>query len=125
MKRTGLIIAVLAVAACAELGRQPGAPSEKFRFDVRAVDEYGYTGPVGSKRPLSYQFCVPNTPGDRATVQQIDPSARFLSGVPGRPGCTEDRILAIGSTDQPNWRRVLDAIADLPYVDVIRLTKFE
>jgi hypothetical protein len=55
-------------------------------------------------------------------VIELDPAARFESEVAGRAGCTTDEILVFASTEGPNWRGRLYAIAALPYVKSIRRT---
>lgn len=110
---------LMALAACAT---EPSTGVEKIRFDMKKVDESGFEGPADGKRPVDYQFCVPNDLETRMAVMELEPAARFESGVAGRAGCTADEILVFASTEGPNWRGRLYAIAALPYVKSIRRT---
>ena len=43
----------------------------------------------------------------------------------GRVGCSGGELLCIGSTHQPGYREVLDALTRLPYVTRIEQAFFE
>jgi len=112
-------MAAILLGACVT---PPPKGIEKVRFDLRKVDSNGLEGPPAGKRTVNYQFCVPNTVDKRMEINELDPAARFESGVAGRPGCTADEILVNTTTGAPQWRGRLEAIAALPYVKSIRRT---
>jgi hypothetical protein len=112
----GVLMALVACVTAPPLG------FEKIRFDLKKVDADGLEGPPDGKRPVDYQFCVPNNLDTRMAVIELDPGARFESEVAGRAGCTTDEILVFASTEGPNWRGRVYAIAALPYVKSIRRT---
>ncbi len=117
--RISCLIAVLLLGACVT---PPPKGIEKVRIDLRRVDADGYEGPPAGKRVVNYQFCVPNTIEKRMEINELDPAAKFESEVAGRAGCTADEILVLTSTQAPQWRGRLEAIAALPYVKSIRRT---
>jgi hypothetical protein len=121
MRWAAAFAVLMALVACAT---EPSTGVEKIRFDLKKVDANGFEGPPDGKRPVDYQFCVPNDLQTRMAVIELEPAARFESEVAGRAGCTPDEILVHASTDGPNWRGRLNAIAALPYVQSIRRTPF-
>jgi len=86
---------------------------DKIGFDLDQLDELGLYGPEDGKRSRSYEFCVPNDLAAIATVQSIDPTLMLYPQSPGRIGCDETQVLAIGETHQPNYREVLINLASL------------
>jgi hypothetical protein len=92
---------------------------DKIGFDLDQLDELGLYGPDDGKRSLSYEFCVPNDVAAIETVQSIDPTLMIYPQSPGRIGCNETEVLAIGETHQPNYRDVLINLASLDTVDRI------
>lgn len=101
-----------------------GAPTDKIRFDVTALDQAGLYGPANGLRALSYEFCIPDEPHAQAEVRSIDASLR-LQSARGRIGCGDGELLCIGNTHQPRYRAVLEALARLPYVARIEQAHFE
>ena len=90
-----------------------------MHLDLSSVDAQGLIGPREGKRALSYELCVPGDEEKLAAVRAIDPSLELQKGSPGRIGCGEGEVLAIGSTHQPHWLSVLETLAELPYVERI------
>jgi hypothetical protein len=74
------------------------------------------TGPPDGKVAVAYEFCIPGTPAHLAEVRNIDPTIAIQSYAPGRIGCGPGQVLCIGSTHQPGWRSVLQALTALDYV---------
>jgi hypothetical protein len=91
----------------------------KIRFDLNQLDEFGLYGPEDGKRSLSYEFCVPYHPSTIEVVQAIDPTVVIYLRSPGRIGCSETEVLAIGETHQPGYREVLTMLASLESIDRI------
>jgi hypothetical protein len=101
------------------------APDSKIEFDLAQLDEDGLRGPDGGKVALSYEFKIPDTEQRKAQVRAIDPSVRFMPGSRGRVGAGGGECLCIGTTHQKNFRRVLRALADLPFSERIIECHFE
>lgn len=91
------------------------APS-KIAFDLSRLSDEGLAGPADGLRALSYEFCIPSRAEAVATVERLDATIRIVAESPGRIGCGAYEALCIGHTHQPNWRAVLDSLADLEYV---------
>jgi len=70
--------------------------TRKIRFDLDQLDEFGLYGPEDGKRSLSYEFCVPNNVAAIETVQDLDPTLVIYLYSPGRVGCEDMEVLAIG-----------------------------
>jgi hypothetical protein len=100
-------------------------PWQKITFDISKLDESGIYGPPGGKRTLSYEFCIPDTVQNRNEVKRIDPTVKFFAVSPGRIDCGESENLCIGSTYQKNFRRILQRLAALTYVQRIDESFFE
>lgn len=94
-------------------------PLDKIAFDLSQLDEQGLYGPTGGKRALDYEFCIPTGEPYQSAVTAIDPSLQLFPGIPGRIGCTEQQILAMGNTHQPRAQLVLQELANLDYIDRI------
>lgn len=104
----------------------PHAPNiGKITFDLSKLDEQGLYGPPGGKRALSYEFCIPGTAENKTKVEKIDPAVTFISQSPGRIGCGDNEFLCIGSTHQKDFAKVLQQLAELPYVEHIDQSNFE
>lgn len=91
----------------------------KIRFDLDQLDESGLYGPENGKRSLAYEFCIPYIMEEIEAVQDIDPTVIVYLHSPGRVGCDDVEVLAIGHTHQPNYRDVLRSLADLDSVERI------
>jgi hypothetical protein len=118
--------AVLALGlATAQAVEPAAAPGGIIGFDVSALDAAGLIGPPDGKRSVDYEFCIPAAEGFAAEVQAIDATARLQPGSPGRIGCGPGQVLVLGNTHQPHFARVLQRLAELPYVERIERAWFE
>jgi len=97
----------------------------KITFDLDRLDASGLIGTEKSKRALAYEFCIPATILCKNEVQPIDPTLQVIPGSPGRIGCGSNESLCVGSTFQPNYKRVLQQLADLTYIQRIDQSYFE
>ena len=100
------------------------AASPKIRFDVSALDDSGLYGPPDGLRALSYEFCIPDRLDTAARVRGIDKTVA-MHKARGRIGCSEKQLLCIGHTHQADFRGVLEALSELPYVTRIDQAFFE
>lgn len=122
-----LLFLLLAISsACGVKKNNSGeALSPKIAFDVSKLDEQGLYGPADGRQSISYEFCIPNDPQLIYEVQHIDPTIQ-IGNSPGRIGCQRGvEQLCIGHTNQPNWRKTLLQLADLPYIVRIEQSFFE
>ncbi len=97
----------------------------KVGFVLDRLDADGLAGPPDGKVAISYEFRIPDTPENRATVKAIDPSITISAGPPGRVDAGPGFALCIGSTHQPRHREILLALAELPFVERIAECFFE
>lgn len=118
--RIVLAIAVTLVLAWVTLRSwpEPDPALARITFDLSGIDEDGLYGPPDGKRSRAYEFCIPADSAAADEVRSIDSTVE-LSRSPGRIGCGEDQLLAIGNTGQPGWMDVLIRLASLPYVSRI------
>jgi hypothetical protein len=116
-------VPVLILAGLPAAGGGDGV-SGKIRFDLSRLDAAGLHGPPDGLRALSYEFCIPDRADTAARVREIDGSVEMHRSR-GRVGCSDRELLCIGSTHQPGYRDVLDALARLPYVTRIEEAFFE
>ena len=117
---------VLTACQAASLQTPAGAPDPakiKFRLDDIGAD--GLRGPADGLVAVSYEFCVPGNEPVYREVRRLDASLQLHPGASGRSGCAKDQTLAIGNTNQPGWRGVLDALSSLDYVSAINECFFE
>jgi hypothetical protein len=105
-------------------GGDASTAADIIRFDLSVLGESGLYGPSDGLRALHYEFCIPDRSDAIAQVRRIDASV-LVQRAPGRIGCSNTQLLCIGSTHQPGYRRVLAALADLPYVVRIEQSFFE
>ncbi len=103
----------------------PVKANQKITFDLDRLDPYGLLGTGKAKHALSYEFCIPDTTQCRAEVQSLDPTLQVMPGSPGRIGCKDNESLCVGSTFQPNFKEVLQRLADLTYIQKINERFFE
>jgi hypothetical protein len=68
---------------------------------------------------------VPGEPAFLEAVRVIDPSVTLYPDSPGRMGCTDDQVLAIGNTHQPNAALILMELANLDYIERIDRVDWE
>lgn len=97
------------------IGGHPAA----IEIDLDSLDADGLRGPPDGMVAVAYEFKIRDTPEARARVRAIDASVEFMPGSRGRVGAGEGECLCIGSTHQPRWRGVLEALAALPGVGQI------
>lgn len=124
--QSGLAACLLFCAGCAQT-QAPDAnvAGRKVEIDLTGLDADGLRGPPGGKVAVSYEFAIPDTADGKAAVRAIDPTVQFAPGSPGRIGATASQCLCIGSTHQKDYRDVLQALAELPYVERIIECHFE
>jgi hypothetical protein len=120
--RAGAALALILIGSSAGAGEPTKGV---IGFDLGRLDARGLQGQPSGLRALDYEYCVPAEESARAEVAAIDPSARFMPGSPGRIGCGAGETLVLGSTHQPGFRAILEALAALPYVSRIIEAHFE
>jgi hypothetical protein len=98
---------------------------DKIAFDLNLLNEAGLYGPPDGLRAMSYEFCIPAQDSCETQVRAIDPSIVVHRGGRGRIGCSDEQFLCVGSTGQPDYRRVVIELAKLSYVDRIEPAYFE
>ena len=120
------LLTLLSVAGCARKS-PPEDPAawKKIKMDLSRLDENGLAGPAGGKVAVNYEFCIPAREKNWKEIQRIDKTAQLQKQSKGRIGCQSGTWLVIGSTHQPNHRRVLYELAVLSYVQQIQETFFE
>jgi hypothetical protein len=122
----GALLAVSMIVAPVLAGPPtPEAEGGVIDFALCDLDSQGLIGPAGGKRALDYEFCIPEGAAFAAEVQAIDATARFMPGSAGRIGCGPDQVLVLGNTHRPDFAFVLQALAELPYVERIQQAFFE
>jgi hypothetical protein len=97
----------------------------KVAINLSRLDENGLAGPSNGKVAVNYEFCIPQDTKHWKTVQKIDKTVQKMAGSPGRIGCDKNSWLIVGSTHQPNHKRVLYELASLSYVAKIQETFWE
>lgn len=120
-----LLLASLFMACGSSRGQKPSENAlQKIRFDLSRLDERGLYGPESGKAALDYEFCIPRGEAYRREVEGIDTTLRIQTAA-GRIGCGPEQYLCIGNTHQPNWRRVIYRLAELPFVEKIEQVFWE
>ena len=117
-------VALLCAALSGGAAFGDGAWTAKIGFDPRRVDASGLYGPPGGRRALDYEFCIPDSADLRLRVEAIDPSLHFSTS-PGRIGCGDGELLAIGNSRQQGFHGILEQLARLPFVVRIEPAWFE
>jgi len=128
MKNTDTVLlgCLFLLTSCAEAERIAGQSVwRKVEIDLAQLDARGLRGPADGKVSVSYEFCIPDTPECRTRVKSIDRTVQFMPGSRGRIGAREKECLCIGSTYQEDYKKVLQALAELPYVERIIECHFE
>jgi hypothetical protein len=92
----------------------------KIKFDINQISQEGLIGPLDGLRSITYEFCVPNQSKMMREVTQIDPTIQFFPKSPGRIGCQNNEVLALGNTHQSNWKEILINLANLDYIKTIQ-----
>ena len=98
---------------------------EKVELDLALLNANGLRGPPDGMVAVAYEFSIPNTDDCKAQVMAVDPTVQFMPGSRGRIGTRGDECLCIGSTHQKDYLAVLQALADLPYIERIIECHFE
>lgn len=106
-----------------DTGRWPGA--EKIKFRINNIRPDGLRGAPDGLVSVSYEFCIPADEQAYQEVLRIDPGIQINAASPGRIACADNQALAIGETNQPHWRDVLQKLSLLPYIAEIRESFFE
>ncbi len=96
----------------------------KLDFDTCMLTDAGLYRDPGAWRPLTYEFCIPDSEALKSEVSRIDTTVRF-SDQPGRIHCGPGRILCRGNTHQAHVRVVLQRLSSLPYIRQIRGVAYE
>ncbi|MBL7077604.1 MAG: hypothetical protein ISS31_09035 [Kiritimatiellae bacterium] len=121
-----LCLSLFLFASCARTVQPVGrAGWDKIEFDLGQLDDDGLCGPAEGKVSLAYEFAIPNTGAARAQVAAIDPTVQFMPSSAGRIGARKDQCLCIGETHQADYRKTLQALATLPFIDRIIQCHFE
>jgi hypothetical protein len=97
----------------------------KITFDTNRLDDNGFLGTGKSKRALAYEFCIPDTAQFKDEVKAIDPTLQLMPGSPGHIGCGKNEYLCIGLIHQRGFKRVLQQLTELTYIQRIDQSFFE
>jgi len=129
LKRTGLgtiLLASIFMWSCIKKQMPEDASVwNKVAVNLSKLDEDGLAGPANGKVAVNYEFCIPASDKHWKSVQKIDSTAQKMAGSPGRIGCEKQSWLIVGSTHQPNHKRVIYDLASLDYVVRIQETFWE
>ena len=94
----------------------------KIQFDYSSIDEQGLrNGEVA----VDYEFCIPASEANLQDVLKIDPAVWVMKSSHGRIGCSAQQWLCINTTHTQEWKRKLNAIASLSFVEKIQETFYE
>ncbi len=99
--------------------------SDKIQFDLDRLDASGLQGPPDGLSALHYEYCIPDREDAIRKIMAIDPTLQIQRHSPGRVGCSEDELLCLGHTHQPEYRSVLKRLAALSLVREVREVFFE
>jgi len=112
---------------CRALNEPGGAWPEaaKIGFPLDDIRPDGLRGPPDGLKSVAYEFCVPADAGVYRQLLQIDPALTIQPAASGRIGCLDSQSLVIGETGQTGWRKTLEALSRLDYVEEIRECHFE
>lgn len=94
-------------------------PFHKITFDLSQVSPEGLIGSGTGRRSLDYEFCIPATDAAVAEIQAIDPNIQIYRNSRGRIGCDRTQYLSIGNTHHSQWRKILNQLVQLEYVERI------
>jgi hypothetical protein len=121
MPVTGLVLAGMVSLSCAGSRPLPADPATdaKIHLDLSKLDVEGLLGPANGKRAMGFEFCIPARGDCERQVREIDPRIAVQRGARGRIGCGEGQLLCVGSTHRTDYRRILQKLASLPYVERI------
>lgn len=94
----------------------------KINFDYSNIDDRGFRNGIA---PVDYEFCIPAKDMDLKKVKQIEPDVKVMKSSRGRVGCTDEQWLCIVNTWDDAWKKKLEQIATLPFVQRIEETFYE
>jgi len=96
---------------------------EKMDFSFSKLDKKGLIKKRGTS--LAYEFCIPNESEYLDKIKSIDQTIAIYKSSTGRIGCGENQILCIGETMDKNYKEIIIALTNLPYVKNINESFFE
>ena len=103
-------------ATLASDAAQARGPGHKIGFDLGAFNDLGLVGPP--LRSVAYGYCIPANDADASEVTGIDRTAKIDRGDSGQ--CKAGQWYATGNTGQAGFKKVLLALASLPFVSEIK-----
>ncbi len=121
---TAGIIIFLLLSGCSVF--QPATQKkaeEKMDFSFSKLDKKGLIKKRGTS--LAYEFCIPNESEYLDKIKSIDQTIAIYKSSTGRIGCGENQILCIGETMDKNYKEIIIALTNLPYVKNINESFFE
>ena len=92
-------------------------------FSFSKLDKKGLIKKRGTS--LAYEFCIPNESEYLDKIKSIDKTIAIYKSSTGRIGCGENQILCIGETMDKNYKEIIIALTNLPYVKNINESFFE
>lgn len=122
---TLLAMLVLFVSCAPTQPAVTAGAGEKIAIDLAQLDSDGLRGTAAGKAAVAYEFSIPNTDECRAQAAVIDEAIHFMPGSRGRIGTGPQECLGVGSTHRQDFRRVLNALAELPFVRRIVECQYE
>lgn len=120
-----LIFVMLFSTGCSKKPESKLKAEKKIEIDLSALDSEGLRGDETGKVSVSYEFCIPDKPEFREQVVKIDSSVVFMPGSKGRIKAGDGECLCVGNTHQPEFQKVLNQLAELPYINRIIECHFE
>jgi hypothetical protein len=117
---TIVVAALMLLTACTATTEESA-----IHFDLTQLNSEGLRGPADGLRALHYEFCIPDQPDVISEVRAIDPTLEIQRASSGRIGCGTNEVLCLGHTHQPQYREVLERLAQHPDVSEIHEAVFE
>lgn len=99
------------------------APQGKVKIDKASLHRLEQS--KETPMTLAYEFCIPDSKEKLKQVRAIDTSVVVMVGSKGRVGCSKSEWLCIGNLERKTYKRVLDKIAALSFVKVIKECVYE
>ena len=96
--------------------------TEKFDFDINALDSDGLIGPPDGKVAVDYQFCIPKGEEFEKQILAIDPDLRISAN---SRFCSGDQSVAFGTTHKPGNQEILRGLSELDFVKKINRVWYE
>ena len=123
-KMPWLIVVLLSISFSCH--RQVIAPDlrdmHKVHFDYTNLDAGGFRNGISH---VDYEFCIPREDKALEQVRKIEPDVKVMKSSRGRIGCTDQQWLCIVSTADDEWKKKLEQIATLSFVQRIEETFYE